>query len=64
MKLEKLIISGKLLSVKVSGISNESQSEMVSFVADNARSQYENIDFGTTIVIKSNLEAFIAEWNA
>ena len=64
MKLEKLIVGGKLLSAKVSGISSESQSEIVSFVADNAKSEYENIDFGTTIVIKSNVEAFIAEWEA
>ena len=64
MKLEQLVVGGKLYSAKVTGISSESQSEIVSFVADNARSEYENIDFGTTIVIKSNIEAFIAEWNA
>jgi len=50
-------------AIKVTHISNESQLEMVDAVADAAGSEYEQADFGTTVIVTTNLDAFVQEWN-
>jgi hypothetical protein len=50
--------------IRVTGIANESQLEMVEFVADNARAVYEVADFGCMVIVTTQLDAFMQEWNA
>jgi hypothetical protein len=48
-------------AVKVTGISNEAQLEMVQDAAEAADAVYENADFGSAVVVTTNLDAFVQE---
>ena len=50
--------------VKVTGISNESQLEHVEMCAEAAGSGDESADFGTTVVVTTNLDGFVQELQA
>ena len=50
--------------IRVINISNEAQLEVAETIADKAKSQYKITDNFTTLIVTTNLEAFVKAWNS